>query len=44
MSGALQRLRSLSFGSLSISLLIDETIIIPHLRRACEYWETPENS
>ncbi len=30
--------------ALSISLLIGGTIVIPHLRRAYEYWEALENS
>lgn len=30
--------------TLSISLLIGGTIVIPHLRRAYEYWEALENS
>lgn len=29
--------------AMSISLLIGGTIVIPHLRRAFEYWETLEN-
>ena len=30
--------------AMSISLLIGGTIVIPHLRRAYEYWEALENS
>lgn len=30
--------------ALSVSLLIGGTIVIPHLRRAYEYWESLENS
>lgn len=30
--------------ALSVSLLIGGTIVIPHLRRAYEYWEALENS
>ncbi|MAZ71798.1 MAG: carboxymuconolactone decarboxylase family protein [Flavobacteriaceae bacterium] len=30
--------------ALSISLLIGGTIVIPHLRRAYEYWEALENA
>lgn len=30
--------------ALSISLLIGGTIVIPHLRRAFEYWEALENN
>lgn len=30
--------------AMSVSLLIGGTIVIPHLRRAYEYWEALENS
>ena len=30
--------------AMSISLLIGGTIVIPHLRRAFEYWEALENN
>jgi AhpD family alkylhydroperoxidase len=30
--------------AMSISLLIGGTIVVPHLRRAFEYWEALENS